>query len=306
MMGHTDLSLDFAGIKMKNPIAAASGVFGYGEEYSRIGDIRAFGAVSVKGTTLKPRAGNPPPRVAETPAGMLNSIGLENPGAKVAAEEKIPWLRQFGVPIIVNISADTYEEFSELGTIFKDVEGVSALEVNVSCPNVRAGGMAFGLDPRSCYRAAKAVKDAFGGTVIVKLSPNAADITAVARAAVEGGADALSLINTLLGMAIDIRSRKPLLGNITGGLSGPAIKPVALRCVYQVAQAVTVPIMGMGGIRSWEDVVEFMLAGASAVAVGASLLVDPLLPERLTRELAGYCAREGIGNPGELVGAAWR
>lgn len=302
----TDLSVDFAGIKMKNPIAAASGVFGYGEEYSRVGDIGWFGAVSVKGTTLSPRAGNPPPRVAETPAGMLNAIGLENPGAKVAASEKVPWLRQFGVPIIVNVSGDTYDEFAELGTIFRDVEGVAALEVNISCPNVRAGGMSFGQDARSCYRATRAVKDAFGGKVITKLTPNASDITAVARAAVEGGADALSLINTLLGMVIDIKTRKPVLGNVTGGLSGPAIKPVALRCVYQVAQAVTVPLMGIGGISSWEDVVEFLLAGATTVAVGASLLVDPHLPRELTQGLDAYCRREGIRDLKELVGAAWR
>lgn len=305
-MALTDLSVDFAGIKMSNPIAAASGVFGYGEEYSKVGDIPWFGAVSVKGTTLAPRAGNPPPRVAETPAGMLNAIGLENPGAKVAASEKIPWLRQFGVPIIVNVSGDTYDEFAELGSIFRDVEGVAALEVNVSCPNVGARGMSFGQDPRSCYRATRAVKDAFGGRVITKLTPNAADITAIARAAVEGGADALSLINTLLGMAIDVKTQKPILGNVTGGLSGPAIKPVALRCVYQVSQAVTVPLMGIGGISSWEDVVEFLLAGATAVAVGASLLVNPHLPRKLTQGLDAYCRREGILNLKELVGAAWR
>lgn len=300
------LALDFAGIKMKNPITAASGVFGYGEEFAKVGHIGHFGAVSVKGTTLHPRAGNRPPRVTETPAGMLNAIGLENPGAKVVAAEKIPWLRGFGVPIIVNVSGDSYSEFSELGEIFSGVEGVSALEVNVSCPNVSSGGMAFGLDPRSCYRATKAVKDRFKGLVITKLTPNAPDMGSIARAAVEGGAGALSLINTLVGMAIDRKTRRPVLGNITGGLSGPAIKPVALRCVYQVAQSVSVPLLGMGGIRTWEDVLEFMMAGASAVGLGASLLVDPGLPDEILRGLEDYCARESIKTLQDLVGVSWR
>lgn len=302
----TDLSTNLAGIHLKNPLIAASGVFGYGEEYARIGDIRWFGAVTVKGTTLKPRAGNPPPRVCETPSGMLNSIGLENPGARVAAREKIPWLRQFGVPIIVNISGDSYEEFSELGAIFADVEGVAALEVNVSCPNVAAGGMAFGMDPRSCYRAALSVRQSWNGVLIVKLTPNSPDIASIARAAVEGGADALSLINTLVGMAIDIKSRRPVLGNVTGGLSGPAVKPVALRCVYQVAQAIGVPIIGMGGVADFRDVLEFVMAGASAVGIGATLLTDPLAPKRILDDLRRYCAEEQIADLTGIVGAAWK
>ena len=301
-----DLSTDIAGIRLKNPIIAASGVFGYGEEYARVGDIRWFGAVSVKGTTLAPRAGNPPPRTCEAPAGMLNAIGLENPGAEVVAKEKIPFLKQFGVPIIVNISGDSYDEFAALGAIFSDVEGVAALEVNVSCPNVQAGGMAFGVDPRSCYRATRAVRREWEGPLIVKLTPNAPDIVSTARAAVEGGATALSLINTLVGMAIDVKTRRPVLGNVTGGLSGPAVKPVALRCVYQVSQAVQVPVIGMGGITGYRDVLEFIMAGATAVALGSALLVDPLSPKRILEDLEEYCKAEGLDSITGLVGAAWK
>lgn len=301
-----DLSTNLAGISLKNPLVAASGVFGYGEEYARIGDIRWFGAVSVKGTTLKPRAGNPPPRVCETPSGMLNSIGLENPGAQVAANEKIPWLRQYGVPIIVNVSGDSYEEFSELGAVFADVDGVAALEINVSCPNVAAGGMAFGMDSRSCYRATLAVRKRWKGPLIVKLTPNSSDIVATARAAAEGGADILSLVNTLVGMAIDIKTRRPVLGNVTGGLSGPAIKPVALRCVYQVTQAIDVPVIGMGGVSHFNDVLEFIMAGATAVGIGAGLLTDPLLPKKILEDLEGYCRTEHISDLRGLIGAAWK
>lgn len=302
----TDLTTRIAGISMKNPIIAASGVFGYGEEYAKVGDVTWFGAVSVKGTTLRPRPGNPPPRTCETPAGMLNSIGLENPGARIVAEEKIPRLRQFGVPIIVNISGDSYDEFRETASIFSEVPGVDALEVNVSCPNVQAGGMAFGMDPRSCFRAVRAVRRAWKGPLIVKLTPMAADIVATARAAVEGGADVLSLINTLVGMAIDLGTRRPVLGNITGGLSGPAVKPVAVRCVYQVSQAVDVPIIGMGGVTCYRDVLEFMMAGAVAVAIGSGLLVDPLAPRDILGGLEAYCEKEGLTGLSGLVGAAWR
>jgi len=305
-MSGVDLSTEIAGVKLKNPIIAASGVFGYGEEYVRVGEISWFGAVSVKGTTLHPRAGNRPPRTCETPAGMLNSIGLENPGAEVIVREKIPWLKQFGVPIIVNISGDTYDEFSALGSILSGVDGVDALEVNVSCPNVHSGGMAFGMDARSCYRATRAVRRNWKGPLIVKLTPNAADIVSTARAAVEGGATALSLINTLVGMVIDLHTRRPVLGNVTGGLSGPAVKPVAVRCVYQVSQAVTVPVIGMGGVTSYRDVLELMMAGAGAVAIGSSLLVDPLAPRRIVDDLKSYCETEGLRDLSTLVGAAWK
>lgn len=301
-----NLSTDVAGMSLKNPIVAASGVFGYGEEYVKVGDIAWFGAVTVKGTTLKPRAGSPPPRTCETPAGMLNSIGLENPGAEVVAMEKVPWLRKFGVPIIVNISGDTYDEFSALGSIFEGVDGVDALEVNVSCPNVLAGGMVFGMDARSCYRATRAVRREWKGPLLVKLTPNAPDVVSIARAAVEGGATALSLINTLVGMVIDLQTRRPVLGNVTGGLSGPAVKPVAIRCVYQVSQAVAVPVIGMGGVASYRDVLEFMMAGAKAVAIGSALLVDPLAPRKIAEDLSDYCIREGLKDLSILVGAAWK
>lgn len=301
-----DLSVKLPGAILKNPVIAASGAFGYGEEFADVGEIRDFGAVSVKGTTLRPRAGNPPPRVTETPAGMLNSIGLENPGADVVISEKIPWLRQFGTPIIVNISGESTEEFAELGRKFNGVEGVWALEVNVSCPNVRAGGMAFGMDPRSCWSAVHAVRRHWEGPLIAKLSPNAPDIRAVARAAVEGGADMLSLINTLVGMAIDIKRRRPVLGNVTGGLSGPAIKPVALRCVWEVSQAVDVPVIGMGGILTAEDALEFIMAGASCVAVGSGLLVNPGIAREITAGMETYLRENRISSLANLVGAAWK
>ena len=208
--------------------------------------------------------------------------------------------------ILVNISGDSYDEFAALAATFEGLDGVAALEVNVSCPNVAAGGMVFGMDPRSCYRAARAVSSKWSGPLIVKLSPNAPDIATIARAAVEGGATALSLINTLVGMVIDLKTRRPVLGNVTGGLCGPAIKPVAVRCIYQVSQAVQVPIIGMGGVTSAKDVIELMLAGANAVAIGSGLLVDPLAPARIVEDLRRYCEEEGIANPQELVGASWK
>ena len=300
-----DLSCNLAGLVIKNPVIAASGVFGYGEEYARAGDIGWFGAVTVKGTTLRPRKGNAPPRICETPYGLLNSIGLENPGARAVIDEKLPWLARFGVPIIVNISGDSYDEFAEISRMFSGSPHVSAIEVNVSCPNVSAGGMAFGTDPRSCYRATRAVRHNWDGPLIVKLTPNVQDIGAIARAAAEGGADVISLVNTLVGMAIDIRARKPVLGNIKGGLSGPAIKPVALRCVWEVSQAVSVPVIGMGGVSTSDDALEFIMAGASAVAVGTGVLADPAAPIKIVKGLEQYCDSHGISFT-TLVGAAWK
>lgn len=301
-----DLSVELGDLLLTNPVIAASGVFGYGEEYCRIGDLQWFGAVTVKGTTLRPRPGNPPPRTCETPSGMLNSIGLENPGARIVIEEKLPWLAGFGVPVIVNVSGDTYKDFEELGSMFQAAPGVSALELNVSCPNVQAGGIAFGMDPRSCYRATRSVRKTWEGPLLVKLTPTAQDLPAVARAAVEGGATAISLVNTIPGMAIDVRSKRAVLGTVTGGLSGPAIKPVALRCVYQVSQAVEVPVVGMGGILCPEDALEFMMAGASAVAVGSGLLVDPELPLKIAAGLKEYACAHDLCNLKQVVGAAWQ
>ncbi|MGI6627353.1 MAG: dihydroorotate dehydrogenase [Bacillota bacterium] len=301
-----DLSVNLGGLNINNPVIAASGTFGYGEEYARAADISWFGAVTVKGTTLHPRKGNPPPRTCETPSGLLNSIGLENPGARDVIDNRLPWLARFGVPIIVNISADSYDDFAELAGMFADSPHVSAIEVNVSCPNVKAGSMAFGTDPRSCYRATRAVRRAWNGPLIVKLTPNVQDISQVARAATEGGADVLSLINTLVGMAIDIKSRKPVLGNVKGGLSGPAIKPVALRCVWEVSQAVSVPVIGMGGVSDYRDALEFVMAGASAVALGTAILVDPAAPRKIVGGLKEYCSEEGIDTLESLVGTAWK
>ncbi|HHT85090.1 MAG: dihydroorotate dehydrogenase [Bacillota bacterium] len=301
-----NLSTHIGGLALENPVIAASGTFGYGEEYIKAGDVSWFGAVSIKGTTIAPRAGNPPPRTCETPSGLLNSIGLENPGARVVIGQKLPWLARFSVPIIANISAVSCEEFSELAGMFAKSPHVSALEVNVSCPNVKAGGIAFGTSADMCYEATRAVRKAWKGPLIVKLTPNVADMRAIAKAAVEGGADALSLINTLVGMAIDIHSMRPVLGNITGGLSGPAIKPVALRCVWEVSQAVSVPVIGMGGICSATDALEFIMAGASAVAIGTGLLIDPELPRKVTQGIKEYCESRGIESLQEIVGAAWR
>lgn len=301
-----NLSVNLGGLAIKNPVIAASGVFGYGEEYMKAGNINWFGAVSIKGTTIEPRAGNIPPRTCEAPSGLLNSIGLENPGARIVIDRKLPWLVGFNVPIIANISADSYDEFSQLACMFGESPHVSALEVNVSCPNVKAGGMAFGTDPQTCYEAIKTVRSAWSGPLIAKLTPNVKDITRIARAAVDGGADVLSLINTLVGMAIDIKTRKPVLGNVKGGLSGPAIKPVALRCVWEVSQAVSVPIIGIGGIFSAEDALEFIMAGASAVALGTGLLIDPALPNKVANGIEQYCITQNIESLQDIVGVAWK
>lgn len=301
-----DLRVDLAGIPLANPVLVASGTFGYGREMARWFDLRLVGGIVTKGTTLAPRAGNPPPRIAETPAGLLNSIGLENPGVETVIREEIPFLRQFGVPIIVNIAGETVEEYAALAAKLDGVEGVSGLEVNVSCPNVRAGGMLFGTDPAASAAVVRAVRAVTCLPLLVKLTPNVTDIVAVARAAREAGADALTLINTLKGMAIDVRRRRPLLGAISGGLSGPAIKPVALRMVWEVAAAVDLPIVGCGGIMTGRDAVEFLLAGATVVAVGSATLVDPLAAPRIVTEMAACLAGEGFRSVREVVGLAHR
>lgn len=301
-----DLRVTLAGIPLANPVLAASGTFGYGREMARWFDLRLAGAIVTKGTTLEPRAGNPPPRIAETPAGLLNSIGLENPGVEAVVREEIPFVRQFGVPVIVNIAGETVEEYAALAARLEGVEGVSALEINVSCPNVRAGGMLFGADPASTAAVVRAVRAATRLPLLVKLTPAAADVVAVARAAREEGADGLTLINTLKGLAIDLRRRRPVLGAVTGGLSGPAIKPVALRVVWEVAGAVDLPVVGCGGVMTGRDAAEFLLAGATAVAVGSATLVDPLAIPRIVRELAAWLAEEGFGSVEEVVGLARR
>lgn len=295
------LSVTIAGIKMKTPVMAASGTFGFGPEYSEFVDLNKVGAVVVKGTTVLPRAGNFGCRIAETPAGMLNSIGLENPGVEHFLENILPQLTAYDVPVIVNVSGNTVEEYGQLATML-DVPGVAALEVNISCPNVKQGGIAFGTDCTSAAGVVEVVRKNTGKPVIVKLSPNVTDIVGMAKAVEAAGADAISLINTLLGMAIDVRNWKPKLGNVVGGLSGPAVKPVAVRMVWQVAKAVQVPVIGMGGIMSADDAVEFMLAGASAVAVGTANFVEPRSLELIAEGIRDYLVERGISHVGELVG----
>lgn len=302
-MSNPCLATTFLGLDLKTPLMGASGTFGFGLEYDDFLDFDNVGAIISKGITPLPRAGNPGVRIAETPAGMLNCIGLENPGVDVFLKDILPKVKAaYTTPLIVNMSAGTVEEYGELAQKL-DVPGVAALEVNISCPNVKEGGIVFGTQPQAAAAVTRSVKENTKKPVIVKLSPNVTDITVMAKAVEEAGADAISLINTLTGMAIDIQTRKPLLGNITGGLSGPALKPIALRMVWQAAQAVQIPILGLGGISSWQDVVEFMLAGASAVAIGAYNFVDPCAMNTIAADLATYCQKEGLANIGELVGA---
>lgn len=300
-----DLSVKIAGIKMKNPVMVASGTFGFGREYASLVDLSKLGALVTKGLTLKPCSGNPPPRIWETPAGMLNAIGLQNPGVDVFINEILPIMKSFNVPIIANIAGFTKEEYVTLTSRLTDA-GIAGIEVNISCPNVAAGGMVLGAVPELAAEVVEAVVKATSLPVIVKLTPNVTDIVTVARAVTGAGAHTLSLINTILGMAIDVNTRRPALANITGGLSGPAVRPVAVRAVWQVAQAVDVPIIGMGGICTGNDALEFILAGASAVAVGSANFRDPSTAVKIIEELEHYCVKNGIYNWQELIGAAWK
>ena len=295
------LAVNIAGIKMKTPVMTGSGTFGFGEEFSDFVDLNQLGAIVVKGTTLKPRSGNEGVRIAETPSGMLNCIGLENPGVEYFLTDILPRIAQYDVPIIVNISGSTVEEYGQLAKML-DVPGVAAIELNVSCPNVREGGIVFGTDPQSAAAVVRAAKANTKKPVILKLSPNVTDITIMAKAVEAAGADAISMINTLIGMAIDARTWKPVLGNIIGGLSGPAVKPVALRLVWQVAQCVKIPIIGMGGIMTAEDAVEFLLAGASAVAVGTANFVNPSAAQDIADGIDDYLVARKLTNVSQLVG----
>ncbi len=299
----TDMRVSIAGVEFKNPILVASGTFGFGHEYGKFYDLSELGGICVKGTTLHRRDGNPAPRIAETPSGILNSVGLQNPGVDAFCAEEMPFLKQFDTKIVANISGNTLDEYSELAEKVA-AAGVDMIEVNISCPNVKAGGLAFGTSCTSAAAATEAVKRCAAGVpVMVKLSPNVTDITEIARAVEAAGADALSLINTLLGMRIDLKTRRPVLKNNTGGLSGPAILPVAVRMIWQVASAVKLPILGMGGVASGADAAELMLAGASAVAVGTSLFSDPYAPIHVRDELAAYCENAGVARVSELTGA---
>lgn len=291
-------------VRLKNPLLSASGTFGFGAEYDRLFPISSLGGVVVKGLTLKPRAGNKPPRLVETPSGMLNAIGLQNPGVEGFIRDELPRLRRLETVVIANIAGSTLEEFAALAEILSEAEGVDVLELNISCPNVKEGGMAFGVCPKSAAAVTAIVKKHTSLPIWVKLSPNVTSITEIARAVVGAGADALSLINTLLGTAIDIKKRRPVLGNIFGGLSGPAVKPVALRMVWEVYEAVQAPLVGMGGVSSARDVLEFMMAGASATAVGTALFSNPLCFQEILADLRRFLAEEKIGSITKLIGAA--
>lgn len=299
-----NLTVEIAGLKLKNPVLTASGTFGFGTEYTPFVDLNRLGAIVIKSLTLKPREGNPTPRIVETPAGILNSIGLQNPGVDCFLAEHLPYLRQFPTPVIASIAGNTVEEYVAVAERLTGAVGISALEVNISCPNVKQGGLQFGVDPSGAAQVTRAVKAVTNLPVIVKLTPNVTSIAEMAVAVAEAGADALSLINTLSGMAIDIHRHRPVLGNITGGLSGPAIRPVAVRAIWEVYQVVKIPLIGMGGIVCAADALEFILAGARAVAVGTANFLNPCATTEILEGIEHYLEEKGIADINELVGAA--
>ncbi len=305
----TDLTVQLApkhkrGLRLINPVMTASGTFGYGTEYEQLFDIQKLGAIVCKGTTLEPRQGNRQPRLVETTGGVINSIGLQNIGVEAVIKEKAPVWANWQVPVIVNIAGDTVEDYARLASRLDGVTGVSGLEVNISCPNVQAGGAAFGADPTCAAEVTKAVRSNTSLPLIIKLTPNAADIATVAAAVAEAGADAVSLINSVRGMAISVTTRRPIIGNITGGLSGPAIKPLALALVYDVADSVKVPVIGCGGIVTAADALEFIMAGATAVQVGSATLSNPRAALDVLEGIEHFMAEEGIKELGEIIGAA--
>lgn len=299
-----DLSVNFAGIEFRNPVITASGTYGFGSEYAPYCPLEALGGITLKGTTPEPRRGNPVPRLAETPAGMLNAIGLENPGLEEFVRTVLPRAAEFPTRVIANISGFSVEDYTLMAKTLQRGSGLAALEVNISCPNVKHGGMHFGTDPKSAEAVIRAVKQETDLPVIAKLSPNVTDIRDMARAVARGGADAISLINTLLGMSIDVERRKPVLANTFGGLSGPAVHPVAVRMVWEVYETVDLPIIGMGGITSWQDAVEFLLAGASIVSIGTGNFVNPRVPLDVINGIEAYCLRHGFSAARELTGLA--
>ena len=298
-----DLSVAIGRLRLKNPVMSASGTFGYGEEYAPYVDLNRLGAIVVKGLSLEPRNGNPSPRIRETAAGMLNAIGLQNVGVRAFIAEKLPYLRGFDTAVIANIFAETAAEYGRVAGILTTAPGVHGIEVNISCPNVKRGGIAFGAHPDAAAEVTAMVRRETDLPVIVKLTPNVTDITEVARAVEDAGADAVSLINTLTGMSIDIETRRPHLANVTGGLSGPAIRPVALRMVWQVVRSVHVPVIGIGGIMTAGDALEFLIAGARAVQVGTANFVNPSVTGAIIDGIAEYLARHGIGHMTELIGS---
>lgn len=302
-MSTVDLSVDLGrGLRLSNPVMTASGTFGYGEEASEYFDISRLGAVVVKGISAKPRQGNPPPRLVETPSGMLNSIGLQNVGMEAFIIRKMPFLRDAGATVIVNVLGSSVEEYVQVCKCFNDVDGVSALEINISCPNVKEGGVAFGMKKNLAAGLIAALRDVTDIHLMVKLSPNCGDIAGVAFAVQEAGADSVSLINTITGMEIDVQTRRPVLGSVVGGLSGPAIRPVALRMVHDVYKAVSIPVVGIGGIMEGDHALQFLIAGASAVQVGTAVFTDPLAPVRVLESVEKYL-RQGRLNTGDIVGS---
>ncbi len=298
-----NLEVSIGALKLKNPIMTASGTFGYGEEFADFIDLSQLGGILVKGTTLHHREGNPYPRMAETPSGMLNAVGLQNKGVHYFAEKIYPRIKSIDSELIVNVSGSTIEEYVKTAEVVNELDKIPAIELNISCPNVKEGGMAFGVSACHATEVIEAVRAVYKKTLIVKLSPNVTDITEIAKAAEGAGADSVSLINTLLGMAIDAESQRPLLSTITGGLSGPAVKPVALRMVWQVAQAVKIPVIGIGGIMNWRDAVEFLLAGATAVQIGTGNFVDPAATVNTLNGLEEYLDRHNYQSVTELIGA---
>jgi dihydroorotate dehydrogenase (NAD+) catalytic subunit len=297
------LAVEIAGITLRNPVMPASGTFGYGEEYAPFIDLEQIGAIVTKGLSLKPKAGNPTPRIAETVSGMLNAIGLQNVGIDAFIKHKMPFLRTVNTPVIANFFGNTHEEYAEVARRLNDIPDLAAVELNISCPNVKQGGIVFGTDPRAAAEVVALVRKQLDKPLIVKLTPNVTDITLVARAVEEAGADAISCINTLTGMSVDVYTRKPRIANTTGGLSGPAIRPVALRMVHQVVQAVSVPVIGIGGIARPMDALEFLIVGASAVQVGTANFVDPNVMETIVDGIEQFCIEQGISDICELIGS---
>ena len=298
------MEVELGRLRLKNPVLVASGCFGYGREYATFFDLSLLGGITVKAVTRHPWPGNPPPRLAETPGGLLNSIGLENPGVEAFVEKELPWLRQFDTAIIVNVAGKSEEEYVEVSRILSEVGGVEAIELNLSCPNVAGAGLAFGADPQTAYRLVRRVREATSSFLVAKLSPQVADLEGVARAVEEAGAEAISAVNTFPGLAIDADRTRPVLSTVFGGLSGPAIKPLALGAVWRIKGAVRCPVIGMGGVSSGRDAAEFILAGASAVAVGTALFVDPLAPVRVLRELQEFMEARGWESVSGMVGKA--
>ena len=298
-----DMSVEIAGIKLRNPVMPASGTFGYGEEYTPFIDMEKIGAIVTKGLSLKPKAGNPTPRIAETVSGMLNAIGLQNVGIEAFIQHKMPFLRTVNTPVIANFFGNTLEEYGEVAKRLNDIPEIAAGELNISCPNVKQGGIVFGTDPKAASEVVALVRKNLQKPLIVKLTPNVTDITVVARAVEEAGADAIACINTLTGMSVDVNTRKPRIANITGGLSGPAIRPVAVRMVHQVVQTVSVPVIGIGGIVKAMDALEFLIVGAKAVQVGTANFVDPTAMISIIEGIEEFLVEEGIDDIHDLIGS---